>query len=75
MGVFVQLARRDGFTPLHEAAAAGHTEVAKVLISIGAAPDVTNSVSTPQLAHFFWTLKHLTDVCSAGSHLSSADVP
>lgn len=49
----VQLARRDGFTPLHEAAAAGHTECAKVLLSIGATPDVTNSVSIPQLAHAF----------------------
>ena len=41
----LQLARKDGATPLHEAAAAGHTEVAKVLMSVGATPDVTDVVS------------------------------
>jgi len=40
----VQLARRDGTTPLHEAAGAGHAETVKVLISIGATPDVTDQV-------------------------------
>jgi len=30
---------------LHEAAAAGHTEAAKVLLSIGATPDVTDKVN------------------------------
>jgi len=29
---------------LHEAAAAGHTEAAKVLLSIGATPDVKDKV-------------------------------
>lgn len=43
----LQLARKDGATPLHEAAAAGHTEVAKVLMSVGATPDVTDVVSRP----------------------------
>ena len=43
----MQLARKDGATPLHEAAAAGHTEVAKVLMSVGATPDVTDMVSRP----------------------------
>lgn len=41
----LQLARKDGATPLHEAAAAGHTDVAEVLLSIGATPDVTDAVS------------------------------
>lgn len=44
----LQLARKDGATPLHEAAAAGHTKVAKVLMSVGATPDVTDVVSRPQ---------------------------
>ena len=41
----LQLARTDGFTPLHEAAAAGHMEAAKALLSVGATADVTNKVS------------------------------
>lgn len=45
---YLQLARKDGATPLHEAAAAGHTEVAKVLMSVGATPDVTDVVSRPR---------------------------
>ena len=51
--VVLQLPTRDGTTPLHEAAAAGHIEAAKVLISIGATADVTDQVSptTPPLHH------------------------
>ena len=41
----LQLARTDGFTPLHEAAAVGHMEAAKALLSVGATSDVTNKVS------------------------------
>ena len=54
----LQLARKDGATPLHEAAAAGHTEVAKVLMSVGATPDVTDVVSWPQ------QVKYCLLVCS-----------
>lgn len=44
----MQLARKDGWTPLHEAAAAGHTEAAKTLISIGASTDVKEQVTRLQ---------------------------
>ena len=45
LACYLQLTRKDGATPLHEAAAAGHTEVVKVLMSVGATPDVTDAVS------------------------------